>query len=62
MPDLPTKGVVPIPEKITSIAALIIGLAVVAVIFTSPRSAGVIRAIGGTFVGALRSAATAGRR
>jgi len=50
------------PERITSIAALIIGLAVVAVIFTSPRSAGVIRAIGGTFVGALRSAATAGRR
>jgi len=50
------------PEKIVSIATGIIMLAVVAVIFTSPRTAGVVRAIGGTFVQALRAAASAGRQ
>jgi len=47
------------PEKITSIVTSIIFLAVVAVIFLNPT---VVRVLGGTFVQALRTAATAGRR
>lgn len=49
-------------ERITTVALAIVTLAVVAVVVTSPRTASVIRALGGAFTGALRTAASAGRR
>jgi hypothetical protein len=49
-------------EKVTSVATAIIGLAVVAVIFRSPRTRGVLREIFGGFTGAIKSAASAGAR
>lgn len=43
-------------EKIFQTAGLLIGLATVTVVLTSPQTGNVIRAAGTTFTGALRAA------
>jgi hypothetical protein len=49
-------------ERIATIATAVVTAVTVVAIATHPRTAGTVRAIGGTFVGALRQIVAAGGR